>query len=236
MFKDKFCIIIPSYNEAATLAKVIKSIKFILRSVTIVVINDGSTDDTAQIARNERVNLVNLPFNLGIGGSVQTGIKYAYQNNFNRAIQVDADGQHDPKYIVKLLNESLNSNTDLIIGSRYLKKTFYRTPFIRRLGISIFTFLIKLVTGKKIADSTSGFRVFNRKALRFLSRYYPVDFPEPESIVQLLKNGLTIKEVPVEMHARLAGESSVTWLKAIYFMMSISIAILVQALKKPKII
>ncbi len=195
MVKQKTCIIIPAFNEEASLSHVIRNVKAVNPRFSIVVINDGSTDNTANISLFEKVNLINLPFNLGIGGSVQTGIKYAFQNGFKRAIQVDADGQHDPKYIKKLLTASIKTNVDLIIGSRYLNKTKYKTPLSRRLGITIFSFLIKLVTGTKISDSTSGFRVFNHNALKFLSLYYPTDFPEPESIVQLLKNGLTIKEV-----------------------------------------
>ena len=169
---------------------------------------------------------------MGIGGSVQTGLKYAFTGGCDYAVQVDGDGQHNPKFIPGLLKIADNGY-DLVIGSRFIKKSHYQGTLFRNLGNNIFSWLIQWTCNQKIYDSTSGFRVFNRKAMAFLIHHYPIDFPEPESIVKLFKNGFKIKEVAVEMKQRQAGESSVSRIKAIYLMLSISLAILIEAIKKP---
>lgn len=230
---NKLCVVIPAYNEALSLKSTVAYVREYTKDATIMVINDGSQDDTELVARREGVTLLSVPFNLGIGGAVQTGLKYAYENGFDVAVQVDADGQHNPKYIKKLVN-AIQTGADLAIGSRYLTKTSYKGSIIRRLGIYIFSELIRLVAGHRIYDSTSGFRAFNRRSIEFLSQYYPIDFPEPESIVLLLKHGFRIVEVPVEMKERRAGKSSVTAFKSLYFMLSISLSILIEALKPRK--
>lgn len=225
-------VIMPAYNEAKSIADVIRQVRAVCPDITIAVTNDGSTDATPAVAQATGVVVLDVPFNLGIGGAVQTGLKYAAAEGYQRAIEVDADGQHNPAYIDKLLDTMDETSADMIIGSRFLQKTRYKATFMRTLGIAIFSDLIRLVCGKRIYDTTSGFRVYNRRAIEFLARHYPTDFPEPESIVMLLKNDFTIKEVPVEMKKRLAGVSSVFTWRAAYFMASISIAIVISSLKR----
>lgn len=226
---SKICVIIPAYNESGSISSVIKEVKA-RKNLDIVIVNDNSTDNTAKVAQKENVLILNLPCNLGIGGAVQTGLIYAKENGFKTAVQIDADGQHNPKYLPKLL-KNLNDSIDMVIASRYVKKTKYKTPFFRRLGIIIFSKLIKATCNKKVYDATSGYRVFGKRAIDFFSKNYPQEFPEPRSIVSFLKNGYKIKEVAVEMRQRKAGKSSVTPFYSVYLMLSISIAILVQALK-----
>ncbi|MCH7951725.1 glycosyltransferase family 2 protein [Patescibacteria group bacterium] len=231
MTKKSVCIIIPAYNEEKSISSVISSIRKISRRYDVIVINDGSDDKTKEVTEQTGTGILNLSFNLGIGGAVQTGLKYALAKDYDIAVQVDADGQHDPRHIPQLIAD-LDSGTDMVIGSRFINKTNYKASFLRRLGITIFSNLILFTCGKKIFDSTSGYRVFNKKTIAFLVRNYPIDFPEPESIVKLLRNGFVIKETPVEMNRRATGESSVTPLKALYFMASISVAILIESMKK----
>lgn len=225
----KVCIIVPAYNEEETIAKVIKSIRSVNKKFRIVVVNDGSVDKTLQEAYKTKSDVINLPFNLGIGGAVQTGLFYAKENFCEYAIQVDADGQHNPQDILKLLKNSTES--DLVIGSRYIKSTKYKPTFLRLLGVKIFSQLIFWTCGKRVHDSTSGYRLFNKRAIDFFCRYYPQEFPEPRSIVALLKNGYKINEVSVEMRERSGGKSSVGWFYSIYLMISISISILVESIK-----
>lgn len=229
----KILIIVPAFNEERSLASVLNSIKKEAPYADIVVINDGSKDNTAYVARKQNVEVVSVPFNLGIGGAVQTGLIYAQRNKYDVAIQLDADGQHKAEELEKLLLPLRNDQADLVLGSRFLEKTNYHSTFMRKLGNRIFSALIALVTKQYFTDSTSGFRAFNRRAINFLSEHYPTEFPEPESLVILKKHGFRVKEVTVEMNERQAGESSVTWFKAVYFMISISIAILIDWIKKP---
>ncbi len=229
----KILIIVPAYNEEKSLASVLNSIKEEAPYADIVVINDGSRDATADVARASGVNVVSVPYNLGIGGAVQTGLIFAQRNGYEVAIQLDADGQHKAEELEKLLAPLKNDEADLVLGSRFLEKTNYNSTFMRKLGNRIFSTLIALVTKQYFTDSTSGFRAFNRRAINFLAEHYPTEFPEPESLVILKKHGFRVKEVTVEMNERQAGESSVTRFKAIYFMLSISIAILIDWIKKP---
>ncbi|NOY60603.1 MAG: glycosyltransferase family 2 protein [Calditrichaeota bacterium] len=229
----KVLIIVPAFNEEKSLGTVLSSIKDEAPYADIVVINDGSHDATADVAGRSGVAVISVPYNLGIGGAVQTGLIYAHRKGYDVAIQLDADGQHKAEELEKLLYYLDNDEADLALGSRFLQKTDYQSTFMRKLGNRIFSGLIAMVTKQYFADSTSGFRAFNRRAINFLSEHYPTEFPEPESLVLLKKHGFRIKEVSVEMDERQAGESSVTRFKAIYFMISISIAILIDWIKKP---
>ena len=229
----KILIIVPAFNEEKSLGTVLDSIKSETPYADIVVINDGSHDATADVARKNGVAVISVPYNLGIGGAVQTGLIYAQRQGYDVAIQLDADGQHKAEELEKLLHHIKNDEADLVLGSRFLEKTDYHSTFMRKLGNRIFSGLIAMVTKQYFTDSTSGFRAFSRRAINFLSDHYPTEFPEPESLVILKKHGFCIKEVSVEMNERQAGESSVTKFKAIYFMISISIAILIDWIKKP---
>lgn len=228
------CIIIPAFNEEDSIERVIKAVKKVSRRYQIVVINDGSTDATATKALAQKVTVINLPFNLGIGGAVQTGLKYALRHGYQTAVQVDADGQHLPSEVPKLL-KALSKNTAMVIGSRYVLKTKYQSPPIRRIAISCMSLLIYWVCGQRIYDPTSGFRAYSLTAMKFLTRNYPSDFPEPESIVSLLKHGFTLKEIGVEMKARTTGTSSLQSLKGVYLSISIIVSIIISALRRPKV-
>ena len=233
--KKRYLIIIPAFNEEKSIKDVIRSIQQECQDCDVVVINDGSKDLTAEKAEQCNETVITLPVNLGIGGAVQTGLMYANKMGYDVAIQLDADGQHKAEEVNKLLKAMESKEYDLVLGSRFIKKSDYPSTFMRRLGVQIFSFLINLVTGQRIHDSTSGFRAFGPEAISFLAENYPVDFPEPESLVILKKNGFQIKEVAVAMQERQGGESSVTRFKSVYFMISISIAILINAIKRPLI-
>jgi len=221
-------IIIPAFNEQDNIADTISEIHNYDSDFNVVVIDDGSSDATAEVARSKGVNVISLPFNLGIGGAVQAGFKFAIRNGCDFAIQVDADGQHIPSEIGKLLEPLADEKFDVVVGSRYIGENNYQTPVLRRLGMIIFTFLNFCAIHQVVTDNTSGFRAYNRRALEFLSRIYPDDYPEVEAIVVLGKNGFRIKEIPVKMRARKIGNSSITTLKSIYYMIKVSLAILVN--------
>lgn len=234
MSQLKVCAIMPAYNEAKSIVDVLAVVAQQIPRSAIVVINDGSRDATSILARQAGVVVIDLPFNLGIGGAVQTGLKYALAHDFDVAVEVDADGQHNAEHIQDLIKALQETQSDMIIGSRFVGKTRYRSSLMRRGGIFVFSLLIRLVTGSTVYDSTSGFRAYSKRAIAYLSSHYPSDFPEPESIVMLLKRGFKVREVSVEMGPRLAGTSSLksdfSW-RAAYFVVSNSIAILVSAFK-----
>lgn len=227
----KICVIIPAFNEEDSIRQVIQKLKKLRLNLHLVVINDGSHDSTSEQVKGLGVALVELPFNLGIGGAVQTGLKYALVHGFEMAVQVDADGQHEPTELPKLLR-AVNRRVDLVIGSRFIKRTRYHSSSSRLWGIRFFSTLIRMITGQTIYDPTSGYRVYNKRALSFLADNYPVDFPEPESIVYLLKNKFILKEVSVEMNERVTGQSSLRSLKAVYLVLSITLGILISAFKR----
>ncbi len=227
----RVCIIIPAYNEEESICDVIRAIQKSCPSVDIVVVNDASLDRTSEVARRAGVPVIDLPINLGIGGAMQTGFHYAIDGGYDVAMQVDGDGQHDPVFIPDVLSVLERDEADMVIGSRYLEHTEYRASFMRLFGILMFSWLIDIVANKRIYDPTSGYRAYNKRALSFVASHYPSDFPEPESIVMMLRHGFRLKEVPVEMKQRQGGVSSVRPLKAVYFVASNSIAIVMSAFK-----
>lgn len=229
------CAIIPAYNEEANIAAVIRALRKALPAAAVVVVNDGSTDATKEVAAREGAQVLDLPFNLGIGGAIQTGLKFGWFEEIRIILEIDADGQHNPKYAQQLIDVLETQRADMVIGSRFIASTAYRSSILRRFGIHLFSFLIKLVTGRRIYDSTSGYRAYGRRAIEFLSQRYPTDFPEPESIVMLLQHNFKVLEMPVEMGQRTAGHSVVAHdvsFKAGYFVLSNAIAILVSSLKR----
>jgi len=229
MKEHKIIAIIPAYNESKNIANVLSDIYNCQIKMDPVVIDDGSSDGTAEIARQEGAEVIPLPFNLGIGGAVQTGFKYAKREGYDIAVQIDADGQHIPEQVAALINPIVNEEADVVIGSRYLNKNrSYNTPVSRRIGMVIFSFVNSLIIKQKITDNTSGFRAYNSDAIEFLSRNYPLDYPEVEAVAVLGKNNFRIVEVPVQMRRRNSGESSITPVKSIYYMIKVLLGIFVN--------
>lgn len=224
----KNLIIIPAFNENECIKDTVEMIKREAPDFDYVVINDHSTDNTLDILKENKINHINLPANLGIGGAVQTGYLYAYENGYDTAVQVDADGQHDPQFLSMMLETMQKENVDMVIGSRFIENKGFQSTFARRIGIVYFTKLIKALTGAVITDPTSGLRMGNRKVIELFAKDYPRDYPEPESIVALLKRGMKVKEVPVMMRERQGGVSSINLQKSVYYMVKVSMAILIE--------
>ena len=197
-----------------------------------IVINDCSKDDTKKICEENGFNLINLPINLGIGGAVQTGYKYGYTHGYDLAVQVDGDGQHDPIFLKKMADCMREHNADMVIGSRFIQKEGFQSSGTRRIGIKYFTILIKCLTGKKITDPTSGLRMVNRNVMKMFIDNYPKDYPEPESVVAVLRQGEKVEELPVVMRARSGGVSSISLKKSVYYMIKVSLAIIIERIRK----
>ena len=228
----KKIVIIPAYNEEGGIVKTVTDVMENAKDFDYVVINDCSKDNPLEICHEHNFNVVNLPVNMGIGGGVQTGYMYAYRNGYDIAVQFDGDGQHNASYLDSMSKKLVEENLDMVIGSRYIEKEGFQSSGMRRMGIKYFTGLIKLLTGKKITDPTSGMRMINRKIMKQFSEEYPKDYPEPESIVTILKEGAKVEEIPVKMNAREEGVSSISPSKSIYYMVKVSIAVLIAAIRK----
>ncbi|MCI6514822.1 MAG: glycosyltransferase family 2 protein [Erysipelotrichaceae bacterium] len=231
----KKLIIIPAYNESESIVNTVRNIQKKAPEFDYIVINDCSKDATLEVLKENNINHLNLPVNLGIGGAVQTGYKYALEKGYDVAVQVDGDGQHDPSYLNKLAEAMISQQADMIIGSRFIENQGFQSTFMRRIGISYFTKMIKILTGKTITDPTSGFRMANREVIKIFSKEYPRDYPEPESIVALLRLNKKVAEIPVEMRERQGGESSIKLSNSIYYMIKVSLAILVECSRKREI-
>lgn len=225
-------VIIPAYNEQGGIVKTVRDVREYAPDFDYVIINDCSTDHTLEICRESGFSVVNLPVNLGIGGGVQTGYVYAFRNGYDLAVQFDGDGQHNARYLNEMAEKLEKEHLDMVIGSRYIKKEGFQSTGLRRMGIKYFTWLIKLVTGKKITDPTSGMRMVNRDVMELYAKNYPKDYPEPESVVTILKKGKQVEEMPVKMNAREEGVSSISPKKSIYYMIKVSLAILIAALRR----
>ena len=230
----KILIIIPAYNEEANIINTVNEIKNYKKyNIDYIVINDGSTDQTKVLLESNKINYIDLPYNLGIGASVQTGYKYAYYNDYDIAIQFDGDGQHDINYIDKLIEPIVQKEADIVVGSRFIDNTSkFRSTKARQLGINIISFLIKMLSGKKLLDVTSGFRAINKNIIQIFAKNYPYDFPEPITNYALIKNGFKFKEVGVMMHERVGGSSSIKLFGSIYYMFNVCLSILLLDLNK----
>lgn len=235
---DKILLIIPAYNESKVIVDVCNKIKLynennIYIDISYIVINDGSKDNTEEICKKNDIKTINLVSNLGIGGAVQAGYKYAYENNYDIAIQFDGDGQHDINYVPIIIEDIINQKSDIVIGSRYIKgnKSKFQSTKMRIFGKSIISSFIKLVCGVKVTDPTSGFRAVNRKVIKEFVSYYPYDYPEPESIVYLIKKGYKLIERPVSMNERTSGKSSIRMFKTVHYMIKVVLAILIEGYK-----
>ena len=240
MVNEKILLIIPAYNEEDCILKTYESIKnYNSKSdikYDVIVINDGSTDNTELILNDNNIPHISLIHNLGIGGAVQTGYKYAYENDYDIAIQFDGDGQHDINYVMDIINPIINNSCDFTIGSRYIdkSKSKFQSTKARQFGISIISKVIKLVTGKKVLDTTSGFRACNRKIIKEFSNNYPLEYPEPVTTTELLKKGYKYKEIPVSMNERVGGKSSIKSLKNAYYMFNVCLSIIIVGLRRYK--
>ncbi len=217
-------VLIPAYNEETTVGEVVAEVNDALPGTRIVVIDDGSTDTTGAAARRAGAVVLELPFNVGIGATMQTGFLYARDNGFRAAIQVDGDGQHVPSEIPRLL-AVLEEGADMVIGSRFIGRGDYRAPFLRRLGMIFFTGTLSILVGKKFHDTTSGFRASGRGAIEQFAAHYPSDYPEPEAILLLCRAGFDVREVPARIRERAGGASSISFLRSIYYMIKVFLAI-----------
>ena len=228
----KILLILPAYNEQENILQTVNKIKEYSNELDYIVINDGSTDNTEQILAQNNINHIKLVNNLGIGGAVQTGYKYAYENNYDIAIQFDGDGQHDVTFVPKICQPLINGQADMCIGTRYLDKSSseFQSTFMRRLGANIISVFIKLMTRTKITDPTSGFRAANNKVIEEFAQNYPTDYPEPESTVSLLVNGYKVKEEPVSMNERNGGVSSIRLWKTIDYMVKVVLSIIIDSI------
>jgi len=231
----KTLIIVPCYNEQETIAVLYREICE-KTPYDVIVVNDCSTDESRAILRKESIPHLDLPLNLGIGGAVQAGYRFALSNGYDIAVQLDGDGQHDPGQVEVIVAPIEKGEADLVIGSRYIDKVGFQSSAMRRAGIKFFKLLIYCLTGKRITDATSGFRAANYKTMKLFNKYYANDYPEPESNTLALKNKLRVCEVPVTMRERQGGESSIKALQPIYYMLKVSFGILISSTIRAKII
>lgn len=228
----KKLVIIPAFNEEGNLEKTIKDIKDNAPDFDYVIINDCSTDKTLEMCRRHGFSYLNLPVNLGIGGAVQTGYRYAYYHGYDIAVQFDGDGQHSASHLEDMVTTLIDTESDMVIGSRFIEKEGFQSSGLRRIGIKYFTGLIKLLSGKKITDPTSGMRMVNKKLLEKFTDEYPKDYPEPESVVTILSEKYKVTEIPVVMNEREEGVSSISLKNSVYYMIKVSFAILIARMKK----
>lgn len=226
----KTLMIIPAFNEEGNIKNVINEICEKCPDVDYLVVNDCSTDGTIEVLNEINANYVSCSSNLGIGGAVQTGYKYALENGYDIAFQVDGDGQHDPQYVHQMINEIEEGRADIVIGSRFVNKEGFQSSASRRTGINILSFFIWVCTGRRVKDVTSGYRAVNRKFIELFAYDYPDDYPEPEAIVMGVMHGGIIKEYPVVMRERASGISSINFRKSVYYMVKVSIAIFMRRL------
>lgn len=234
---NRLLVIIPAYNEASNIADVVLRVQKATEALsniraTVLVVNDGSTDNTSDCARATGAVVLDLPYNLGIGGAVQCGFRYARDKKFDMAIQIDGDGQHDPSFIHKLLSPLQEGTADMVIGSRFLNREGFQSTWLRRVGIRIFEWVNSAIIGQRITDNTSGFRAYNKQAIALLAEEYPSDYPEPEAVIVLGLRGFKICETPVVMRERQGGTSSIGSMSSVYYMAKVLLAIGVNVFKK----
>ena len=228
----KKIIVIPAYNEEGNLEKTVRDIRENAPDFDYVIVNDCSTDNTLGMCREKGFSYLNLPVNLGIGGAVQTGYRYAYYHGYDLAVQFDGDGQHSAKFLAQMAKVLEETESDMVIGSRFIEKEGFQSSGLRRIGTRYFSLLIKLLTGKTVTDPTSGMRMINRKLLKKFTNEYPKDYPEPESVVTVLSEKHKVTEIPVVMNEREEGISSISLRNSVYYMIKVSFAVVIARMKK----
>lgn len=228
----KKIIVIPAYNEEGNLEKTVWDIRENAPDFDYIIVNDCSTDNTLGMCREKGFSYLNLPVNLGIGGAVQTGYRYAYYHGYDLAVQFDGDGQHSAKFLAQMAKVLEETESDMVIGSRFIEKEGFQSSGLRRIGIRYFSLLIKLLTGKTVTDPTSGMRMINRKLLKKFTNEYPKDYPEPESVVTVLSEKHKVTEIPVVMNEREEGISSISLRNSVYYMIKVSFAVVIARMKK----
>lgn len=228
----KTAILVPAFNEERTVREVIREAFVAMPGAAVVVVNDGSTDRTGAAAREEGAVVIDLPFNLGIGAAVQTGYQYALRRGYDIAVQVDADGQHIPAEIPRLL-AGLAAGADLVVGSRFMERGGYHAPAARRIGILFFSLTVSLLTRRRFRDTTSGFRAANRRVIEYFAHHYPSDYPEPEAILLLSRAGFDVREVPARLRERGGGRSSITAFRGLFYMVKVFLALVMGTLRRP---
>lgn len=226
----KILVIIPAYNEEESIEGVVQELIRTKIDVDYIIINDCSSDETESICKKNKFNYLSLPVNLGIGGGVQTGYCYASENKYDIAIQMDGDGQHNAEFLRELIDPIINQEANMVIGSRFIEKKGFQSSGLRRFGISFLKKLIRVCCGVSIQDTTSGFRACDKNLIDFFARSYAQDYPEPEAIIAAVLNGYRIKEVPVLMRERQGGDSSISAFKSVYYMIKVSLAIVIYRL------
>lgn len=224
--------IIPAYNEEKNIYKVVRAIKDTNHEFEVIVVNDGSKDNTELEAERAGAKVLNLSSNLGIGGAVQTGYLYALYNNYDIAVQIDGDGQHSPKDLELLAKKLKENDLDMVIGSRFICKSNYKPSFFRKIGIKYFSKIVSFLCRSSYYDTTSDYRMIDKRGINLFADYYPRDYPEAETIVYAVKNGLKVKEISVNMNQRHGGKSSITLIKSIYYILKVTMALLIQPSKQ----
>ncbi len=234
---DRVLVVIPAYNEEQQIEEVVASVAALPLRLDVLVVDDGSFDATAAMARAAGAAVLSHPVNMGYGAALQTGYKYAQRNDYDFVVQLDADGQHLPRYIPELIRELQARRADLVIGSRFSGVSGYRVPRLRRLGIHLFSTLVRLFTGQHIRDVTSGFQAANRKVVRlYASDYFPTDFPDADVLILMHRTGLLIKELPMEMKASVTGQSMHSGLSLIYYIVKMSLSIFITVITDVRIL
>lgn len=228
---DSLLIIVPAFNEEGAIGSVVRSIHENIPGVPVLVIDDCSRDSTITVARQAGADILPLPHHLGLGGSVQAGYKLAYELGFEYVIRVDGDGQHDAAYIPKVFDRLRNSRCEMVIGSRYLEGNGRHTGPIRGLGIRFFRLVLRPILGRPVRDPTSGFVGVNRRALSVFTRSFPLEYPEIEALVVLQRRRFRFEEVPCPVRPRLAGRSSITAMKSLYYIFHVLLGVFVNILK-----
>jgi glycosyltransferase involved in cell wall biosynthesis len=224
--------IVPAFNEEESIGRVIDEVRAFDSGFDVAVVDDGSTDRTAGVAADRGAYVIRLPFNLGIGGAMQTGFRFAFERGYDIAVQIDGDGQHDPAQLPSIVRPVLDGEADLVVGSRFAGDGEYRSTVARRVGIRIFASIVSAVVRQRVTDTTSGFRAVNRKAIALFAADYPHDYPEVEATVMCVKHKLRLKEVPVAMRERTGGQSSITAIRSVYYMTKVLLAIFVGMFRR----